>query len=252
MDVEFEGEAGTLTGWLAKPERIPDNGRPGLLVVPGFPSDTGGGANSFGTFPSLADRIAQDTRMIAMTFAFRGLAGSVGNFSLAGWRRDLQDAISYLREVEGVDDSIWLMGFGTGGALAVDAAATDGHIAGLVSAAAPADFQDWASAPRELLSHARRCGAISDTEFPADFNAWAKELEMVSTVRSAEALTGSQTWFLVLHGSNDDAVPPLDAREIANAHGAAELRLISGARHHLRHDPRAMAIAIGFLDRRGR
>jgi len=252
VEVEFKGDAGMLRGWLARPERIPDNGRPGLIVVPGFPSDSGGGANSFRTFPDLADRITEDTRMITLTFAFRGLASSEGNFSLAGWQRDLRTAIDYMRTVEGVDDSIWLMGFGTGGALSVDAAAADGDIAGLISVAAPADFKDWGSRPRELLSHARRCGAIGDHEFPSDFSSWAGELAEVSTVRSAEKLTGSRTWFLVLHGSNDEAVPPLDAREIANAHGAAELRLIDGARHHLRHDPRAIAIAIGFLDRRGR
>lgn len=252
MEVELQGEAGTIRGWLARPDRIPDNGRPGLIVVPGFPSDTGGGANSFRTFPDLADRITEDTRMITLTFAFRGLAGSEGNFSLAGWQADLRTAIEYMRTVEGVDESIWLMGFGTGGALAVDAAATDGDIAGLISVAAPADFHDWGSRPRELLSHARQCGAISDHDFPHDPKAWERELSEVSAVRSAEALTGSRTWFMVLHGSNDDAVPPLDAREIANAHGAAELRLIEGARHHLRHDPRAIAIAIGFLDRRGR
>ncbi len=190
--------------------------------------------------------------MISLTFAFRGLSTSDGHFSLDGWRSDLQAAIRYMRTVDGVDSSIWLMGFGTGGALAVDAAASDGDIAGVVSVAAPADFQDWASRPRELLSHARNCGAISDNDFPADFSSWAKELQGVSTVRNAEKISSMDTRMLVLHGSNDDAVPQLDARAIADAHGSCELRLIDGARHHLRHDPRAMAIAIGFLNRRGR
>lgn len=252
MEIELDGDAGVLEGWLAQPERIPHNGRPGMIVVPGFPTDTGGGANSFRTFPSLADRIASDARMISLAFAFRGLSKSKGHFSLDGWRSDLRAAIRYLRTVEGVDSSIWLLGFGTGGALAVDAAAGDGNIAGLVSVAAPADFQDWASRPRELLSHARTCGAISDNAFPSDFDSWAKELQGVSTVKNAETLATTGTRLLVLHGSNDDAVPPLDARAIANAHGSCELRLIEGARHHLRHDPRAMAIALGFLNRRGR
>lgn len=252
MDVELAGEAGTLQGWLARPEHIPHNGRPGLIVVPGFPTDTGGGANSFRTFPSLADRIANDARMITLTFAFRGLSNSDGHFSLEGWRTDLRAALGFMRTVEGVDSSIWLLGFGTGGALAVDAAAADGDIAGVVSVAAPADFQDWASRPRELLSHARTCGAISDNDFPADFNKWAKELQNVSTVRNAEKLSATDARMMVLHGSNDDAVPQLDARAIADAHGSCELRLIEGARHHLRHDPRAMAIAVGFLNRRGR
>lgn len=252
MEVQLKGEAGTLEGWLALPEHIPHNGRPGLIIVPGFPTDTGGGANSFRTFPALADRIASDARMISLTFAFRGLSNSGGHFSLDGWRRDLGVAVRYLRRVENVDSSIWLLGFGTGGALAVETAATDRNIAGLVSVAAPADFQDWAMRPRELLSHARSCGAISDNDFPPDFSRWARELQGVSTVRSAEVLSATDTRMLVVHGSNDDAVPPLDARAIADAHGACELRLIEGARHHLRHDPRAMAVAIGFLNRRGR
>ena len=252
MQVKIEGAAGDLEGWLAEPERVPGNGRPGLVIVPGFPTDAGGGANSFRTLPDLADRVADHARMVTLAVAFRGLAGSQGNFSLAGWRDDLRSAIAYIRGVDGMDGSLWLMGFGTGGAIAIDVGADDGNIAGVVSVAAPADLQDWASRPRELLSHARRCGAISDPDFPQDFNRWAKELQGVSTARAAERLAAHRTNMMVLHGSNDDAVPPIDARVIADAHGAAELRILDGARHHLRHDPRAVATAIGFLDRRGR
>src|SRR3546814_14890501 len=54
---------------------------------------------------------------------------------------------------------------------------------------------------------------------------------------------------LVVHGSADDLVPDFDARVIADAHTAAELRLLDAARHRLRHDPRAMAILLGWLDR---
>ena len=145
-----------------------------------------------------------------------------------------------------------MMGFGTGGALAIAAAVDEPDIAGIISVAAPADFQDWASRPRELLSHARKCGAISDPNFPPDVSKWTKELNEISAVQSAGQLDSESVRLMVLHGSNDDAVPPLDARAIADAHGDAELRLITGARHHLRHDPRAMATAIGFLNRRGR
>ncbi len=248
MELTLQGGAGSLDAWLAEPE--PTQYKcPGLIIVPGFPTDPGGGANSFATFPALADRIAEDARMYVLTFAFRGLARSAGHFSLKGWRRDLRTAIDHIRTIDEVE-GVWLLGFGTGGSLSVDAAARDGSIRGIVTVASPADFQDWASRPRELLSHARRCGAISDPDYPPDFGSWAKELQQISTVRAAERL-GGRTQLLVLHGSNDDAVPPLDARTIADAHGSAELRIIDGARHHLLHDPRAMAMAIGWLDRRG-
>lgn len=223
-----------------------------MIIVPGFPTAPGGGPNSFRTFPALADRVAEDARMVALTFAFRGISQSTGDFSLAGWREDLRVATSYLRTVEGIDGAIWMMGFGTGGALAIAAAVDEPDVAGIVSMAAPADFQDWASRPRELLSHARKCGAISDPNFPKDMSKWASELTEISAIAGAAQLDADSVRLMVIHGSNDNAVPPLDARAIADAHGAAELRIIEGARHHLRHDPRSMATAIGFLNRRGR
>jgi putative redox protein len=54
---------------------------------------------------------------------------------------------------------------------------------------------------------------------------------------------------LVVHGSDDEVVPSFDARVLADAHGSAELRLIHGAGHSLRHDPRTVAVLLGWLDR---
>ncbi len=54
---------------------------------------------------------------------------------------------------------------------------------------------------------------------------------------------------LVAHGSDDDLVPLFDARVLADAHRGAELRIINGAGHRLRHDPRAVAMLLGWLDR---
>ena len=54
---------------------------------------------------------------------------------------------------------------------------------------------------------------------------------------------------LVLHGDDDDSVPSSDARQLVQAHGSAELRIIDGAGHRLRHDPRALAILLGWLER---
>ena len=52
-----------------------------------------------------------------------------------------------------------------------------------------------------------------------------------------------------MHGSDDEIVPTADSRVLAEAHGSAEIQIISGAGHRLRHDPRAMAILLGWLDR---
>jgi len=47
----------------------------------------------------------------------------------------------------------------------------------------------------------------------------------------------------------DQSVPSFDARVVGDAHGSAELRIVPGAGHDLRHDPRAVAILLGWLDR---
>ena len=220
MEVSFAGPTGQLVGWLAKPEH-PAYDHAGAIIVTGFPSDEGGGANSFKTFPGLADRVASDARLTVLSLALRGTGRSEGNFSLLGWRDDLSRGIRYLRQDHAIGP-VWLVGFGTGGALALDAAYRDPRIAGVITFAAPADFSDWAKKPRELLSHARRCGAINDPEFPPNANQWAKELQQVSAVKAAEGI-GATTPLLVMHGTADDAAPSFDAFSIADAHGAAEL-----------------------------
>jgi putative redox protein len=54
---------------------------------------------------------------------------------------------------------------------------------------------------------------------------------------------------LLLHGDDDESVPSTDTRQLAEAHGAAEMRVLEGAGHRMRHDPRAMAVLFGWLDR---
>ena len=54
---------------------------------------------------------------------------------------------------------------------------------------------------------------------------------------------------LVLHGSDDDVAPLDDARILAEAHGSAELRVVLTAGRRIRHDPRAIASLLGWLDR---
>jgi putative redox protein len=55
---------------------------------------------------------------------------------------------------------------------------------------------------------------------------------------------------LVLHGTDDNVVPVDDARTLIEAAGpSAELRLVHAAGHELRHDPRAVAALLGWLDR---
>ena len=249
MDRHFTVESNVLVAHLARPADSPAT-QPAVVIVHGFPSEPGGGSNSTLTLPALADSIAAETGFAALAFACRGVAGSGGDFSLDGWRRDVAAAVDYLAsEVQCA--GIWLIGFGTGGALALVVAGRDERVRGVAAVAAPADFEDWARNPRKLLVWAREVGVVRDPEFPRRFDRWAAEIRAVRALAGVESL-GRKRSLLVLHGSDDETVPVFDARVLADAHPEADLRIIGGAAHHLRHDPRAVAILLGWLERQRR
>lgn len=221
-------------------------GLPGLVLCHGFPVGPLDARQSAGTFPELIDRIANELGWAAMTFTFRGCGKSQGNFSLEGWVADLRAAIDHLVDAA-QPDGVWLVGTSTGGSLSVVVGADDRRVRGVAALSARRDFDDWASQTRKFLDHAREIGAIRDPGFPRNYDAWCKELRMFRPLDAARRLAPRP--LLVLHGDDDDTVPESDARQLAAAHGSAELRVISGAGHRLRHDPRAVAILIGWLDR---
>jgi len=244
----FESDGLKLARYLAYPGgRGPAAGpRPGFVLCHGFPVGPLDARQSAGTFPELIDRIANELGFVAMTFTFRGCGQSEGDFSLAGWQRDLRSALEHLAEAAN-PLGVWLAGTATGGSLSLCLAAEDPRVQGVATLSARADFDDWASQPRRFLEHARDIGAIRTPSFPARFDAWARELRGCRPLDGARRLAPRP--LLVLHGDDDDTVPEVDARLIAQAHGDAELRMVSGAGHRLRHDPRAVAVLLGWLDR---
>ncbi len=110
-----------------------------------------------------------------------------------------------------------------------------------------ADFDDWASDPRRFLQHCRNVGVIDDEDYPSSVNQWSSELRQHRAIDSVKDM-GSRP-LLILHGTNDRQVPLDDARHLAEAHHSPELRLVSGADHRIRHDPRALAVLLGWLER---
>jgi putative redox protein len=219
---------------------------PAVVLAHGYPSDTNARSVAASALPELADRIAAEMGWVAMSLAFRGCGESEGCFSLQGWLDDLLAAVAHLTATQNVT-GVWLAGFGTGGALAICAAAAEPSIRGVAALGAPADFDDWASHPRRLLEHAREVGMVDDPGYPASFDEWSRELKQIRAVEVAHDMLPRS--LLVVHGSDDDLVPVFDARVLVDAHGAAELRILSGAGHRLRHDPRAIAVLLGWLDR---
>ena len=247
MDHRFGSGGSLLVSHLARPPLRADVTHvPAVVLAHGYPSDVQDANQAAAALPELADRLASEMGWLALAVALRGCGGSEGSFSLMGWLEDLHSAVDHLTETERVS-GVWLAGFGTGGALAMCAAVDAPAVRGVAALGAPADFDDWASHPRRLLEHAREVGIIDDPLFPPSVDAWSRELRELRAVAAAPLLAPRP--LLVVHGSDDDLVPAFDARVLVDAHGSAELRIISGAGHRLRHDPRAVAVLLGWLDR---
>lgn len=247
MEHRFPSDGNLLAAHLVRPPMRADvTSVPAVVLAHGYPSDVNAAAVASSALPELADRIAAEMGWLAMALAFRGCGASEGSFSLRGWLDDLLAAVAHV-EAEDSVSGVWLAGFGTGGALSICAAAERPEVQGVAALGAPADFDDWASHPRRLLEHSREVGMIKETTFPTNFEGWARELRDLRAVATAPQVFPRP--LLVVHGSEDDLVPVFDARVLVDAHGDAELRIISGAGHRLRHDPRAVAVLLGWLDR---
>ena len=235
-----------LAAHLAVPARGGD--AHGVVLCHGFPVRGRESPASGKSFPELADRVAAQIGWTALTFNYRGCGTSDGDFSLGGWLDDIGAAATHLSSL-GVR-SVWLVGSGTGGALCITYAAEHREIAGVAALAAPADFDDWSRNPRRLVELGRDVGVISTPGFPTDFDTWSAELTALGADAHVSALADRP--LLLLHGDADDLVPDLDTRALADDHGGADMRIIGGAGHELRHDPRAVAILLGWLSRQER
>jgi len=243
----IESDGIRLSGYLARPAVPVGPASPGLVLCHGFPTGPGGAATSGQTYPELADRLAADTGWVVLTFNFRGTGASEGDFSLAGWLNDLRAATDHLLLVEGVG-GVWLAGSSTGGALALCQAGEDDRVRGVATLSAPADFAGWAADPATFLDHARAIGVIRQRSFPPDPASWARELGEIRAVSLIGKIPPRP--ILLIHGADDDVVRLADARVLADAAGdAVELRVLAEAGHRLRHDPRAIALILGWMER---
>jgi len=238
--IEVDGLA--LAAHVARPATTASV--PALVLCHDFPTPPRGSLASGLTFPELADRIARDVGWLVFTFNFRGTGGSEGDFSVGGWLADQRTAIDLLSQRDEVN-GIWMAGTGVGGTLALVTAATDQRVRGVATMGAQARLRDWDTG--RFVDHCRRMGVLRSPDAPADPVAFSREIAEVDAVAAAAKLAPRPLF--VLHGSDDDVAPLDDARLLADAHGAAELRVVQTAGRRVRHDPRAVASLLGWLDR---
>lgn len=249
-----KGPAGSLRVYSVshRPAGLPaappaSNGEPVLMLCHELPRYAAGATDAGRAYPVLADRLADACGLRVVAGMLRGAAGSEGDFSARGW---LEDASTVAREEVGDDQALWLVGFGLGAAIALRTAIADDRVRGVALIAGPADLTAWVANRARVLERCRRSGVISTSGFPTDAEAWAAEIVELSPLDAAANL--GERALLVVHGSEDAEVPAAAARALADAaSGPVDLRIVPGAGHWLRADPRVVATLAGWLERRG-
>lgn len=219
------------------------------VLLHDFPVEEASADRTGRSFPMLADRLAAESGWRVVAGCLRGVGGSAGDFALGGWLEDarvLADTAAAVASGGGV----WVVGFGAGGAVALCLAGVDQRVRGVGCLGSPATFADWAHDPSSMLEAARRVGVVRSPGFPPSLEQWARDFTELSPLRAAASV--SPRALLVVHGADDDVVPLSDARQLAETAGpGAELRVLPGAGHRLRADPRAIALLVGWLERQG-
>lgn len=215
-----KGEA--LFGVLHLPERNP---APAVALCHGF---TGHKAEAHRLFVHAARAFAQ-AGVVALRFDFRGSGDSAGEFRDMTISREIEDAsaaLDFLQERAEVDPGrLGVLGLSMGGCVAACLAGQDPRVRALAL---------WAPAahPERIAEH------IAPGFGPGpvmDMDGWdlgRAFLEDAAALRPLEAAGRYVGPSIVVHGSEDAAVPPSDASDYRVAlGGTCQLHFISGADH---------------------
>jgi pimeloyl-ACP methyl ester carboxylesterase len=157
-----------------------------------------------------------------LVYDSRGHGDSGGTYSTFGYweKRDLSRAIDYLGT-----DRVVAMGVSLGGAVAIQDAAEDPRIIEVIAVSA---FASMREAVRDRVPVFLRAGALE----PAFREAEALGHMKVDGADTAAAARSVRVPTLLLHGTGDTVVPPVQAREIEAALvGPSELVMVPGAGH---------------------
>lgn len=240
----LESGASVLDLRVARPGPRADDAHV-LVLAHGLPRALGMGRQAAGLLPELATHLCAESGWVVATGTLSGVGASTGTFSATQWRLDLA---AILDAVAGAEGAVSLAGFGFGGALALRAAAGDERVRGVATFAAPAHLEAWCGPAGDFHRLVQVAGVVGDAGALLDPESLRADVLAVDPLAAVAALPPRR--LLVGHGTEDPEVPPGDARDlVAAAEGRAELRLIQGAGHQLRADPRMVATLLGWLDR---
>lgn len=216
-----------------------------LVLVHGLPRLMGMGRQAAGLLPELAEHLANESGWIVATGTLSGVGGSTGTFSATQWRHDLDQILSRMYQGE---LRLSLAGFGFGGALALATAASDQRVHGVATFATPAHLAPWCGPAHEFHRSVQVAGVVADPKELLPAEELLADVVAIDPMGSIAQIPPRR--LLIGHGTEDLEIPVSDARDLlSGADGRAELRLIQGAGHQLRADPRMVATLLGWLDR---
>ncbi len=216
-----------------------------LVLVHGLPRAIGMGRQAAGLLPELAEHLANESGWVVVTGTLAGVGGSTGTFSATQWLADLR---RILDRVDQDERRISLAGFGLGGALALAVASNDERVRGVATFATPAHLEPWCGSADEFHRAVQITGVVGDANDLLPAEELRRDVLSIDPLGAVAAIPPRR--LLIGHGTDDLEIPASDARDLlAAADGRAELRLIQGAGHQLRADPRMVATLLGWLDR---
>lgn len=224
---------------------LAEEGRAGILLLHGIPSTAPPDPADEG-YPGLARRLAAKGFSTAW-LNMRAAKGQPGYFSIQGWVRDAHAAVSALKEGDFRRLPLIMAGSSAGGAVAAEVARSEPLIDGLILLAAPAEWLSFAAHPQAGVERiTQEAGMAVAPEVHSDPSAWGEEFRDVAT---EESIAGVRSPVLIVHGDQDEVVPPEHAATLYALAPQAEIHMISGAGHQLRRDPRALVVMLDWLNR---
>lgn len=226
---------------------LPDRPRLVAILCHGIPSGSPPDPGDLG-YAGLAHDLA-DRGFAALWFDFRSARDAPGDFSIAGWARDLEAALDAL-DVDSAMAGLKRVAVGSsaGGAVSIVVAARRADVAAVAALAAPAvyDFESYGGEPERVLLRFRNVGLVRDPGFPRDVDSWWREFDEHAPVRHVARIAPRP--LLLVQGDADDVVPPHHAERLFELAGEPkEVARLPGGGHQLRKDPRAVDAVADWL-----
>ena len=194
----------------------------------------------------LADRIAAETDGRVVVGCLRGVGASAGDFSLRGWYDDLEALVDHAAAIGRRRRGVAGRASAPAGRSALCVAAEDTRVRGVACFGSPATFADWANDGRRD-DRVRPAGrrhphgrAIPPTGGRGREAFTALRPDDAAGASGAPAACSSST-----APTTKRCPSPTGAVWPRSAGRHAELRVLSGAGHRLRADPRAVALLGG-------